>query len=107
MKDALICHGGATFTYTKTLENFTLCTPKVVKIQTANGATLMMTSAPHRMAPKACSYAEFKEFQTQLNGQREWKSLKDDFRNACETPIVYDWDSNIQKLSKSNHRNRE
>jgi hypothetical protein len=44
MEDALICDGGATCTLTKTLENCTQCKPKVVDIQTAQGATLMSTT---------------------------------------------------------------
>ena len=43
MEDALICGGGATCTLTKSLENCTLCKPKVVEIQTAHGATIMST----------------------------------------------------------------
>ena len=41
MEDALICDGGATCTLTKTLENCIQCKPKVVDIQTSQGATLM------------------------------------------------------------------
>ena len=43
MEDALICDGGATSscTLTKSLENCTLCKPKVAEIQTAHGATIM------------------------------------------------------------------
>ena len=44
MEDALICDGGATCTLTKSLENCTLCKPKVVEIQTAHGATIMRTT---------------------------------------------------------------
>ena len=44
MEDALICDGGATCTLTKTLENCTQCKPKVVEIQTAQGATIMSTT---------------------------------------------------------------
>ena len=44
MEDALICDGGATCTLTKTLKNCTLCKPKVVDLQTAQGATLMSTT---------------------------------------------------------------
>ena len=44
VEDALICDGGATCTLTKTLENCTQCKPKVVDIQTAQGATLMSTT---------------------------------------------------------------
>ncbi len=44
MEDALICDGGATCTLTKTLENRTQCKPKVVEIQTAQGATIMSTT---------------------------------------------------------------
>ena len=44
MEDVLICDGGATCTLTKTLENCTQCKPKVVDIQTAQGATLMSTT---------------------------------------------------------------
>ena len=43
MEDALICGGGATFTLTKTLENRTQCKPKVVEIQTVQGATITST----------------------------------------------------------------
>ncbi len=34
IEDALICDGGATRTFTKTLEYCILCKPKVVEIQT-------------------------------------------------------------------------
>ena len=44
MEDTLICDGGATCTLTKSLENCTLCKPKVVEIQTAHGATIMRTT---------------------------------------------------------------
>ena len=44
MEDALICDGGATCTLTKSLENCTLCKPKVVDIQAAHGATIMRTT---------------------------------------------------------------
>ena len=40
----MICDGGATCILTKTLENCTQCKPKVVDIQTAQGATLMSTT---------------------------------------------------------------
>ena len=41
MEDTLICDGGA---LTKTLENCAQCKPKVVEIQTAQGATIMSTT---------------------------------------------------------------
>ena len=44
MEDALICDGGATCNLTRTLENCTQCKPKVVDIQTAQGATLMSST---------------------------------------------------------------
>ncbi len=44
MEDALICHGGATCTSTKTLENCTQCKLKVVDIQAVQGATIMSTT---------------------------------------------------------------
>ncbi len=44
MEDALICDGGATCTLTKTLENCAQCRPKVVEIQTAQGATITSTT---------------------------------------------------------------
>ncbi len=37
----MICDGGATCTLTKSLENFSLCKPKVVVIQTVHGLTMM------------------------------------------------------------------
>ncbi len=46
MEDTLRCDGGATCTLTKTLENCTQCKPKVVEIQTAQGATMMSTTHP-------------------------------------------------------------
>ncbi len=44
MEDAFICDGGATRTFTKTLENCTLCKPKVVEIQTVQGSRIMSTT---------------------------------------------------------------
>ena len=44
MDGRLIGDDGATSTLTKTLENYTLCKPKVMGIQTAHFATLMSTS---------------------------------------------------------------
>jgi hypothetical protein len=41
LEDCLICDGGATCTLTKSLENCSLCKPKVVVIQTAHGTTMM------------------------------------------------------------------
>ena len=44
MENTLICDGGATCTLTKSLENYTLCKPKVIEVQTAHGMTLMKTT---------------------------------------------------------------
>ena len=44
IEDALICNGGATCTLTKSLENCTLCKPKVVEVQMEHGATIMRTT---------------------------------------------------------------
>ena len=41
LEDCFICDGGATWTLTEILENCSLCTPKVVVIQTAHGSTMM------------------------------------------------------------------
>ena len=46
--------GGATCTLTKTLENCTQCKPKVVDIQTAQGATLMPTTHPGHCLKMYC-----------------------------------------------------
>ncbi len=40
-EDCLICDGGATCTWTKSLESSSLCKPKVVVIQTAHRLTMM------------------------------------------------------------------
>jgi hypothetical protein len=40
-EDCLVCDGGATCTLMKSLENCSLCKPKVVVIQTAHGTTIM------------------------------------------------------------------
>ncbi len=44
LEDCLICDGGATCTLTKSLENCSLCKPKVVVIQTAYGTTMMKST---------------------------------------------------------------